>query len=368
MKIPLVTSIDKLPPILASSISAGETAFIEKLPCLSGRRGPGLPFAVSSCFAALAGPDKDDPIRRQFMPDPREEIIMPGELNDPLGEASRRVLPRLVRQYRDRALIRTTGNCAGYCRFCFRRSLLGEEKVRDFLSDGETAEIYGYTRRHPEVRELLLSGGDPLTAADETLDKLFTGLRGGAAAGTGGAIRFRVCTRIPVVFPERVGKDLIGMLRRFRPLRMAVHINHPRELDGKAGAVLGSAAGAGIPVLVQTVLLKGINDNAETLAELFLACVHLGLAPYYLFQLDLAPGTSHFRVDLLRGLALYRKLIPLVPAATLPPYALDLPGGGGKIRLCEEIIAGKEKCPEGSVYLLRGPGKKIWRYPVDTGA
>jgi lysine 2,3-aminomutase len=385
MNIPLITSIAGLPLVLVSSISAEETALIEKLrhpsgPGLSGpgQSGPVFPFAVSPHFATLAGPDKNDPLRRQFMPDPREETVVPGELRDPLGEASRRVLPRLVRQYRDRALIRTTANCAGHCRFCFRRSLLAGEKARggflsagetacdDFVSPEETAEIYRYTQHHSEIKELLLSGGDPLTASDEELERLFTGLRGGKAGG--GSILFRVCSRIPVVFPDRVGGDLIGLFRRFRPLRMAVHINHPQELDGKVRNTLASIADAGIPVLVQTVLLKGINDRAETLAELFRLCAGLGLTPYYLFQLDLAPGASHFRVDLRRGLELYRKLAALVPGDALPAYALDLPGGGGKIRLREGIIAGEEKRPEGRVYLLEGPGKKRWRYPVDTSA
>jgi lysine 2,3-aminomutase len=154
---------------------------------------------------------------------------------------------------------------------------------------------------------------------------------------------------------------------------MAVHINHPRELSGESRRVFASLTGAGIPVLVQTVLLRGVNDHAGTLAELFRACADLGLRPYYLFQSDLAPGVAHFRLPLKQGLALYRELQSLLaringrnrPSGTgLPVYAVDLPGGGGKIRLSEDSIAGEEDRPGGGVYFLKAPDGKLWEYPV----
>jgi lysine 2,3-aminomutase len=290
--------------------------------------GPALPFAVSPFFAALAGGDAGDPVRRQFTPDPREDIRQAGDREDPLGEARYRVFPRLIRQYRDRALIKTTGNCAGFCRFCFRRDWVAEGQ--GFISEKELAEICGWLPAHSEVRELLLSGGDPLTAPDETLEWLLARLRA-ARPGDGiyGNILFRVCTRMPVTAPDRLNPRLVGLFRRFRPLRLVVHINHPRELSGPARKALVSCVEAGIPVHVQTVLLRDINDDAGTLALLFRECLNLGLTPYYLFQLDLAPGTAHFRVPLWRGLAVYQELQGRISGLGLPAYAVDLPGGGG---------------------------------------
>jgi lysine 2,3-aminomutase len=170
---------------------------------------------------------------------------------------------------------------------------------------------------------------------------------------------------MPVTAPDRLSPRLIGLFRRFRPLRLVVHINHPLELSGPARKSLASCVEAGIPVHVQTVLLRDINDEAGTLALLFRECLDLGLSPYYLFQLDLAPGTAHFRVPLRRGLEVYRELQGRISALGLPAYAVDLPGGGGKIRLHEGCIAGKREGPAGPEYLLRGPGGKLWPYPAD---
>jgi lysine 2,3-aminomutase len=347
----LIASVDGLPPLLRDSVDPEERAFIEGLGA-AGR----LPFAVSPHFASLARPEADDPIRRQFIPDPREALSESGPfaLDDPLGERHYRAASRLVHQYPDRALLLAGGACAGYCRHCFRRSRLGAP----FIGGEEFPPILSYLKSRPGIRELLVSGGDPLTAPDAALEGLFSRLR---------AVRpdlsLRVCSRVPITFPERIGAGLSALFRRFRPLRMAVHINHPRELSGESRRAFASLRDAGIPVLVQTVLLKGINDRAETLAELFRDCAGLGLKPYYLFQLDLAPGTAHFRLPLKRGLALYRELQDL--RVELPPYAVDLPGGGGKIRLSEDRIAGEEDRPGGRVCLLRAPDGKLWEYPAD---
>jgi lysine 2,3-aminomutase len=228
----------------------------------------------------------------------------------------------------------------------------------------ELTPILGYLRSYGEIREILVSGGDPLTAADHTLARLFSALR-----DTRPDLLLRVCTRVPITDPARLGLGTIELFRRYRPLRLSVHINHPRELALITRTNLAACVAAGIPVLVQTVLLRGINDEPETLAELFRKCLALGLNPYYLFQLDLAPGTAHFRVPLKRGLALYEKLRDLLPPSGLPAYAVDLPGGGGKVRLNEGLIAGEETVQRGAyrgrAYLLRGPDGKLWPYPAD---
>jgi lysine 2,3-aminomutase len=358
----LITSVDKLPPLLRDSLDPGERAFIEGLGA-AGR----LPFAVTSHFASLARPEADDPIRRQFIPDPREALSETGPfaLEDPLGENHYQAAAGLVHQYPDRALLLAGGACAGYCRHSFRRARLGMRPA--FIGGEELLPALAYLKSHPEIRELLVSGGDPLTAPDEGLEELFTRLRTARPD-----LSLRICSRLPVTGPERIGAGLAGLFRRFRPLRVATHINHPRELSGECRRAFASLTGAGIPVLVQTVLLKGVNDRAETLAKLFRDCAKLGLRPYYLFQLDLAPGIAHFRLPLKQGLALYRELQDLWAklrdrprGAELPAYAVDLPGGGGKIRLSEDSIAGEEDRPGGRVCLLRAPNGKLWEYPAD---
>jgi lysine 2,3-aminomutase len=231
-----------------------------------------------------------------------------------------------------------------------------------FIGGEELGPVLSYLGAHPEVRELLVSGGDPLTASDRALGSLFDRLR-----QVRGGLSLRVCTRVPITAPRRISGEFTGLCRDFRPLRFSVHINHPRELAPAARRALAALVRSGFPVLVQTVLLRGINDSAETLAALFRDCLDLGLSPYYLFQLDLAPGTAHFRLPLRRGLALYRELRERWDGAggELPVYAVDLPGGGGKIRLSEASIAGEEERPEGRVCLLKAPDGSLWPYPAD---
>jgi lysine 2,3-aminomutase len=395
MNEPLITAVGELPPPLAASVSPEEKTYIEAM-----RNRGLLPFGVTPRFASLARPDRDDPIRRQFFPDPREALPDPFALDDPLGAARYQAVPRLVHQYRDRVLLLAGGACAGYCRHCFRRVWLSSAPA--FIGDAELGPVFQYLKAHPEIKEALVSGGDPLMAHNDRLEALFRGLR---EARPG--ILLRLCTRAPITSPSRLDDGTIALLRRFRPLRLSVHINHPRELlppseknaakklhtkcvaDQKPHGVvplkatgyepsaaalaavadveerLAACVNAGIPVHVQTVLLKGINDDPAVLAELFRNCLDWGLSPYYLFQLDLAPGTAHFRVPLRRGLALYRELGTLVYGLALPAYALDLPGGGGKIRLHDGVIAGEKITAAGPVYLLRDGTGKTWEYPAD---
>jgi lysine 2,3-aminomutase len=224
-----------------------------------------------------------------------------------------------------------------------------------FISPAEQEDAACYLKKHPEIKEILVSGGDPLSAGDGELEALFGVLRGARPD-----ILLRVCTRFPVTAPERFGPETIRLFSRFKPLRLSVLINHPREL---AAEVLGAFVEAGLPVHVQTVLLRGVNDKAETLAELFRECLSLGITPYYLFQLDNAPGTAHFRVPLKEGLTIYRELKTLISGLGLPAYAVDLPGGGGKIRLHDGIIVGED--PQGRTLFLPDPEGKLWPYPAE---
>jgi lysine 2,3-aminomutase len=229
---------------------------------------------------------------------------------------------------------------------------------RPFITDAELDPVIAHLKAHDEIREVLVSGGDPLTVPNRVLERLFQRLREAR-----GDLNLRVCTRVPITEPKRLSVDTIALFSRRQPLRAAVHINHPRELAAETREVLSACIAAGIPVLVQTVLLQGVNDDAAVLAELFRECRSLALTPYYLFQMDLAPGTAHFRVPLKRGLRLYQELRDLLGEDS-PAYALDLPGGGGKIRLSGDAIAGEGAVPKkGQVYYLKGPLGSIWTYP-----
>jgi lysine 2,3-aminomutase len=344
----MITLIEELPPVLAASVSSEERNYITEIQ----QRGL-LPFAVTEHFASLARPEKDDPIRRQFFPDPSETLPDPFALDDPLGEYQYRATPRLVHQYRDRALLLAANTCAGYCRHCFRRFWLSAPPPI-----GDLQPALAYLAAHTEIRELLVSGGDPLTLDNAALEELFLRLRSARPD-----LALRVCTRVPITEPSRFDAHTVALFANFHPLRMVVHVNHPRELSTPTRTALAICADAGIPVLAQTVLLRGINDDPELLAQLFSCCLDLGLSPYYLFQLDLAPNTAHFRVPLKRGLEIYRELGRLVSGSGLPAYAVDLPGGGGKIRLHENVIAGGKNTPEGYVYILKDYEGKEWFYP-----
>ncbi|MDR0456026.1 MAG: KamA family radical SAM protein [Treponema sp.] len=347
----MITTVEDLPPELAASASPEEKNYIAEIQ----RRGL-LPFAVTPHFASLAGPEQDDPIRRQFFPDPCEAAPDPCALDDPLGEYRFRAAPRLVHQYRDRALLLASGACAGYCRHCFRRVWIATASP----IDGEDLQpALAYLAAHPEIREVLVSGGDPLTLDNAGLSDVLRRLRN-ARPG----ILLRVCTRVPITEPLRVDGETVALFAAFRPLRLAVQINHPRELSAPGCAALAACVSAGIPVHIQTVLLRGINDNPALLAQLFRDCLDLGLSPYYLFQMDLAPGTAHFRVPLKQGLAIYRELGGLISGLGLPAYALDLPGGGGKIRLHENVIAGEKTAAAGNMYVLKDSTGSEWYYPT----
>jgi lysine 2,3-aminomutase len=237
--------------------------------------------------------------------------------------------------------------------------------ARHHFQKGAWHLFLAYLAAHPEIRELLVSGGDPLTLDNAVLSDLFRRLR-----EVRPDIMLRVCTRVPITEPLRLDGETIALFAAFRPLRLAVHLNHPQELsapllsESAASVALAACVSAGIPVLVQTVLMRGINDDPALLAQLFQDCFDLGLSPYYLFQMDLAPGTAHFRVPLKQGLAIYRELSERLSGPALPPYAVDLPGGGGKIHLHENVIAGEKSTPAGTVYILKDSNGREWTYPA----
>ncbi len=266
-----------------------------------------------------------DPIARQYVFTPDELIPGPGALGDPIGDGAHSALPGLVHRHPDRVLLMPTEACAVHCRFCFRREALAEPRT---LSDAETEAALAYVRARPEIREVILTGGDPLVLSAERLARLVRALDTIAHLTT-----VRVHSRVPIAEPSRVTPELVSACRAGKAFFLAVHCNHPRELSPPAVAACRMFLDAGIPVLAQTVLLRGVNDDADTLARLMEALVAARIKPYYLHQCDLAPGTAHFRVPVAEGRALMADLRRRVSGLALPTYVLDIPGGHGKIPL-----------------------------------
>jgi len=323
-----------------------------------------LPFAATKYWLSLAGEDyrnceRDedgvplDPILAQALPSRSELEYLPQETSDPLGERLHTQSPRLIHQYRSRILLRASGECPIFCRHCFRRSLLPNE--RGFLNASQQEEVRLYLLAHQEVREVLVSGGDPLTASTSKLEALFSAIRAGREG-----ILIRLCTRAPVTLPTRIDDGLIAMLTRFKPMRIVIQINHPAEISPLFTDRITALQNAGLQVRSQTVLLRGINDSADKLETLFSSLVKIGIDPYYLFQGDLAAGTAHFRVPLSRGLRIYEELRKRLSGIELPRYAVDAPDGGGKMYLPESVTG-----IEDGFWLLRGPDGSIHRYPEE---
>jgi lysine 2,3-aminomutase len=311
-----------------------------------------LPFGVSRAYAALSQSEDPtvDPIAAQYLPTERELVTLAYESTDPIGDTRYLVTERLVRHYRDRALLLVSDRCATYCRFCFRRHFTGHGGGR--ISEKQLADACEFLSRTAEVREILLSGGDPLMLSDRDLEQVIARLK---QVDPGYIIR--VCTRMPVVLPSRVTGDLAHLLGSFSSLWMVIHANHPRELTEEFQAGMRKILGAGVPVLNQSVLLKGVNDDADILEKLFRGLVQSGVKPYYLFQGDLASGTAHFRVSMGRGLRLMGELRKRLSGLALPTYAVDLPGGG-KVPVESAIVR-----TEPDAYVLRGPDGGEYRYP-----
>jgi lysine 2,3-aminomutase len=312
-----------------------------------------LPFGVSRYYASLAAsadPDTD-PIAAQYIPRAAEHSTLPYESDDPIGDRRYLVTARLVHHYPDRALLLVSDRCATYCRHCFRRHFTGHGGGR--LTAAQLEEACAYLAATPAIREVLLSGGDPLMLSDQELRGVI-----GRLKEVDPAYIIRLCTRMPVVLPSRITDGLAGVLRAFEGVWVVTHANHPRELSGEFRGAVKRLLAAGAPVVNQAVLLRGINDDAGTLERLFRGLLGAGVKPYYLFQGDLAAGTAHFRVDLMRGIELMRELRGRLSGLALPTYAVDLPGGGGKVPIEQSLLR-----VEPDAYVLRGADGAEHRYP-----
>ena len=305
--------------------SAAETADFEQ------------PVLISSAFQKLieeAKPEDSKALRLQVEPSVCEKTFCPYETADPLGEQKYCISPYLVHQYETRVLLITTGKCLSYCRYCFRRGLTA--RSQNFIGEEELKTVIGYIKKNPSITEILVSGGDPLSGGFKKLETVLKKLR-----AVKDDLLIRLCTRAPIFAPELFTEELLNLLKKTKPLWLIPHINHPAELGKEQKNALNACIEAGIPIQSQTVLLKGINDDENTLIKLFHSLACMGIKPGYLFQLDPAAGTSHFRVPLKEALELWERVEQKLSGLSRPQFAADLPGGGGKFPLSALIYSKK---------------------------
>jgi lysine 2,3-aminomutase len=295
----------------------------------------GLPLRITPYYLSLVDTrDPECPIRRQCVPDAREADAVPGDLVDPLGEVAHEVAPHLIQRYPDRALLLATDRCAVYCRFCTRSRIVGGGEGSVSL-DALTPAL-DWLRSHPQIRDVIVSGGDPLAMATERIARLVASLRAIRNVET-----IRLATRIPVTLPMRVTRELLRALRPYHPIWVMTHFNHPKELTRESLAACARLADAGFPVMNQSVLLAGINDDAEVLAELFRGLVRARVRPYYLLQADPVRGSAHLRTPLARGVELMELLQGRLSGIALPKLVCDTPGGYGKVPLGPEYVVAR---------------------------
>jgi len=332
-------------------LSAGERGTIEGI-------GGRLPVGITPYYAAQMDPgDCNQPIRRTMIPLPGELMQGYGEAEDPLGEDGDSPVPGLVHRYPDRVLFLVTNFCATYCRYCTRARVVGHTGEFHFNQEQFQAGI-DYVAAHPEIRDVLISGGDPLTMGDSRLKWLLSQLRAIPHVEI-----LRIGTKVPVVLPMRVTPELTSMLRRFHPLWMSIHFQHPDEVTPEVAEACGRLAEAGIPLGSQTVLLRGVNDDVTVMRRLVHSLLRIRVRPYYLYQCDPISGSEHLRTSVARGIEIVAGLRGHTTGYGAPTFVVDAPGGGGKIALSPDTMVGRE----GKDLLLRNYTGGISRYPDIEG-
>ena len=303
----------------------------------------GFPMSITPYYLSLC--DREDPscpIRRQCVPRADEAVTVRGDLRDPLGEEAHEVAPNLVQRYPDRALLIATDRCSVYCRFCTRSRMVGQDGGA--RSEERLRPAIAWLREHPEVRDVIVSGGDPLVMSTARLARVLAMVREVPSVET-----IRLATRAPVVLPSRVTNTLCRTLRRFAPLWVMTHFNHPRELTALSRRACERLADHGIPVMNQSVLLRGVNDDPAVLEALFRGLIRVRVRPYYLLQSDPVRGTGHLRTPLATGIAIMERLQGRLTGIALPKFIVDTPNGMGKV-------------PVGPNYVLsHAPGETLLR-------
>jgi lysine 2,3-aminomutase len=312
-----------------------------------------LAVAITPHFFNLIDPANPNcPIRRQVIPRVEEGNTAPWETADPVGEDSHSPVPGLVHRYPDRVLFLVTDRCAAYCRYCTRSRLVSNAAGYDFHPEFDRQ--IAYLEQHPEIRDVLLSGGDPLLLSDDKLSHLLGRLR---------AIKhlefLRLGTRIPIFLPQRITPELCAMLKQYHPLFMSVHVNHPRELTTEVREALGRLADAGIPLGNQSVLLKHVNDEVEVMQALVQKLLLSRVRPYYLYQCDLIQGSAHLRSSVKRGIEIIQGLRGHTSGYAVPQYVIDAPGGGGKVPVNPEYVLSRNH----DRVVVRNYEGKVFEYP-----
>ena len=341
-RITTVEQLQRFMPTLTPEELAGATLANHK-----------LALGITPYFFNLIDPaDENCPVRRQMIPRVEETRTAPWEMSDPCGEDSHSPVPGLVHRYPDRVLFLVTDRCASYCRYCTRSRLVSNASGYDFHPEYD--KQIAYIAAHPEIRDVLLSGGDPLLLSDEKLENLLSRLRAIPH------VEFlRIGTRIPIFLPQRITPELCAMLKQFHPLFISIHSNHPRELTTEVRDALGRLADAGVPLGNQTVLLRQVNDSAEVMKALVQKLLMCRVKPYYIYQCDLIAGSAHLRASVAKGLEIMEKLRGHTTGYAVPTYVIDAPGGGGKVPVNPEYVL----CRNAGRVLVRNYEGKIFEYP-----
>ncbi len=308
------------------------------------------PMRINEYYLGLME-STEDPIYMQCVPDPRELQQGPGMV-DPLAEEKHSPVPGLTHRYPDRVLFLVSNECAVYCRFCNRKRKVGRKGI---VTPNTIREGIAYIKANRQVRDVLLSGGDPFLLETEELEEIIAQLRDMPHIEI-----IRIGSRVPCTLPQRITPRLVRMISKYHPVYINTHFNHPREITAEASRACALLADAGIPLGCQTVLLKGVNDNRETMALLMRGLVKMRVRPYYLFQCDQAKGTSHFWTHPQKGVDIIASLIGHTSGICVPHYCIDLPGGGGKILHMPTYV----EAYENNALAVRNFEGKRWRYPI----
>ena len=316
-----------------------------------------LALAITPYFFNLVDrDDPDDPVRRQVIPRAGEMRTAPEELLDPVGEENTKPVEGIVHRYPDRVLFLVTDRCAAYCRYCTRSRLVSNAQDYNFHPEFESG--LDYIRRHPEIRDVLLSGGDPLLLSDRKLDYLLGELRKIPH------LEFiRIGSRIPIFLPQRITPALCESFQKHGPIWMSIHVNHPRECTIALKEACDRLAFAGVPLGNQSVLLKGINDDAGTMRSLIHRLLLMRVRPYYLYQCDLITGSAHLRADVRKGIEIIRALRGHTTGYAIPQFVVDAPGGGGKIPVNPEYV---KQITDQAIIMRNFQGEE-YRYPLTAG-
>ncbi|MCR6655481.1 MAG: KamA family radical SAM protein [Opitutus sp.] len=315
-----------------------------------------LSLAITPYFFNLIDRnDPDCPIRKQVIPRSGEMQLSAEEMLDSLGEDAHSPVPGLVHRYPDRVLFLVTDRCASYCRYCTRSRLVSN--AQDYNFHPEYEQALRYIEAHPEVRDVLLSGGDPLLLSDRKLEHLLARLRGIKH------VEFiRIGSRIPVFLPQRITPELCEIFKKYGPIWMSIHVNHPREATAELRAACERLAFAGVPLGNQSVLLRGVNDDPEVMKALVHRLLRMRVRPYYIYQMDLITGGAHFKADVRKGIEIIRSLRGHTTGYAVPQYVIDAPGGGGKVPINPDYL---EKITDDEVIFRNFEGKRF-TYPLKS--